>query len=69
MWRQLSQIPTDVLRTTDRLVGRAATWAVRVEAGSAIVAEAVGGGCAVGTETGSGDEQAMRPGGSDTIGL
>ena len=33
------------LRTTDRLVGRAATRAVRVEVGSAIVAEAIGGGC------------------------
>ena len=35
MWRRLSRIPTDVLRTTDGLAGRAVTWAVRAEAGSA----------------------------------
>ena len=38
----------------DGLAGRAVTQAVRAEAGSAIVAEAVGGGCALGTEMGSG---------------
>ena len=48
------RIPMGALRTADGLAGRMATWVVRVGAGSAIVAEAVGGGCALGTETGSG---------------
>ena len=45
MQRRLSRIPTDVLRTSDRLAGRAATQAVEVEVESAIIAETVGGGC------------------------